>query len=160
MTVIKATKTLERAAPLVERSIIGWMHKNLFSSWLNAILTLVTAYLVFITVSGLWTWGVTDATFVAESRRECYDNSLTGACWAGVIDWLDNIFYGRYPRDEIWRNNLGAFMLVLWMAPLWMARVKGKVLIGAGVVVATGLFTLYRESRQSVQHRIVPDRIR
>ena len=122
MAVIKATKTPERAAPLVERSIIGWMHKNLFSSWFNAILTLFTAYLVFLTVSGLWTWGITDATFVAQDRRECYDNSLTGACWAGVIDWLDNIFYGRYPRDQIWRNNLGAVLLILWMAPLWMAR--------------------------------------
>lgn len=135
MAVIKATKTPERAAPLVERSIIGWMHKNLFSSWFNAILTLFTAYLVFLTVSGLWTWGITDATFVAQDRRECYDNSLTGACWAGVIDWLDNIFYGRYPRDQIWRNNLGAVLLILWMAPLWMARIKGKVLVGAGVVV-------------------------
>lgn len=135
MAIITATKTPDRAAPIGERSAIGWFHKNLFSSWLNVILSVFTAYLVFITVTGLWTWGVTDATFVAENRRECYDNSLTGACVAGVIDWLDNIFYGRYPRDQIWRINLGALMLVVWMAPLWMARVKGKVLVGAGVVV-------------------------
>jgi general L-amino acid transport system permease protein len=135
MTIITATKTPDRPAPLGNRSIIGWIHKNLFSSAFNAALTLFMAYLVFITVTGMWSWGVTDATFVAENRRECYDNSLTGACWAGVIDWLDNIFYGRYPRDQIWRINLGAVVLVLWMAPLWMARVKGKVLIGASVVV-------------------------
>jgi len=135
MAIINATKTPERAAPLGERSAIGWVHKNLFSSWFNAILTVVTGYLVFITLSGVWSWGFTDATFVAQNRRECYDNSLTGACWAGVIDWLDNIFYGRYPRDQIWRINYGALMLVLWMAPLWMGRVKGKILIGAGVVV-------------------------
>ncbi|MEH6833166.1 MULTISPECIES: amino acid ABC transporter permease [Falsihalocynthiibacter] len=135
MAIITPIKTPDRAAPLAERSIIGWMHKNLFSSWFNAILTVVTAYLVYITVTGLWTWGVTDATFIADSRRECFENSLTGACWAGVIDWFDNIFYGRYPREQIWRINLGAVLLVLWMAPLWMSRVKGKVLIGAGVVV-------------------------
>lgn len=135
MAIITPTKTPDRTAPLGERSIIGWMHKNLFSSWLNVILTVVTAYLVYITVTGIWTWGVTDATFVAENRRECYDNSLTGACWAGVIAWFDNIFYGRYPREEIWRINFGAVLLILWMAPLWMSRVKGKVLIGAGVVV-------------------------
>jgi general L-amino acid transport system permease protein len=135
MAIINAVKNPDRAAPLGERSVIGWVHKNLFSSWFNAILTVVTGYLVFITVAGVWTWGVADATFVAQNRRECYDNSLTGACWAGVIDWLDNIFYGRYPRDQIWRINFGALMLVLWMAPLWMGRVKGKVLVGAGVVV-------------------------
>ena len=135
MAIINAVKNPDRAAPLGERSVIGWVHKNLFSSWFNAILTVVTGYLVFITVAGVWTWGVADATFVAQNRRECYDNSLTGACWAGVIDWFDNIFYGRYPRDQIWRINFGALMLVLWMAPLWMGRVKGKVLVGAGVVV-------------------------
>jgi len=135
MAIINAVKNPDRAAPLGERSVIGWVHKNLFSSWFNAILTVVTGYMVFITVAGVWTWGIADATFVAQNRRECYDNSLTGACWAGVIDWFDNIFYGRYPRDQIWRINFGALMLVLWMAPLWMGRVKGKVLVGAGVVV-------------------------
>ena len=135
MAIINAEKTLDRAAPLGERTIIGWIHKKLFSSWFNAILTIVTGYLVFLTLSTVWIWGIADATFVAENRRECYDNSLTGACWAGVIDWFDNIFYGRYPRDQIWRINFGTLMLVFWMAPLWMGRVKGKELIGAGVVV-------------------------
>jgi len=135
MAIVNANKTPDRAAPLSERSVIGWAHKNLFSSWFNAILTIVTGYLVFITISGVWNWGVTDATFVAENRRECFDNSLTGACWAGVIDWLDNIFYGRYPRDQIWRINFGALVLAFWMAPLWIGRVKGKVLVGTGVVV-------------------------
>jgi general L-amino acid transport system permease protein len=135
MAIITATKTPDRAAPLGNRSIFGWIHKNLFSSAFNAVLTLFMGYLVFVIVTSLWTWAITDATFVAENRRACYDNSLTGACWAGVIDWLDNIFYGRYPRDQIWRINLGAVLLVVWMAPLWMARVKGKVLIGASVVV-------------------------
>jgi general L-amino acid transport system permease protein len=135
MAIIKAEKTPDRLAPLSERPIIGWLHKSLFSSWFNTILTIITVFLIYITVKSVWIWGFADATFVAENRRECFDNSLTGACWAGVIEWLDNIFYGRYPRDQIWRINYGALMLVLWMAPLWMARVKGKVLIGATVVV-------------------------
>ena len=33
-------------------------------------------------------------------------------------------------------------------------------LTGAVVVVATGLFTLYRESRLRIRPRVVPDRIR
>jgi S-adenosylmethionine uptake transporter len=33
-------------------------------------------------------------------------------------------------------------------------------LCGAGVVVATGLFTLYRETKLKIRHPIVPDRIR
>ncbi|WP_445327160.1 DMT family transporter [Yoonia sp. GPGPB17] len=33
-------------------------------------------------------------------------------------------------------------------------------LIGGAVVVATGLFTLYRETKLQIRHRVVPDRIR
>jgi len=33
-------------------------------------------------------------------------------------------------------------------------------LAGGAIVVATGLFTLYRESRLKIEHRVVPDRIR
>lgn len=134
MAVIKAENTPARAAPLSEMSVIGWLQKNLFSSVFNTLLTFFMLYIIYLTLTGVFVWGYVDATFVAENRRACYDFSLTGACWAGVIDWLDNIFYGRYPRDQIWRINFGALLLVFWMAPLWMSRVRGKVLVGATVV--------------------------
>ena len=134
MAIVKATKTPSRAAPLSETSFIGWLRTNLFSSTFNSILTIVTLYVIFITVRDLWTWGIGDAVWIAENRRECFDISLGGACWAGVIAWLDNIFYGRYPREELWRINLGGILLFIWMAPLWLPRVKGKVFIGLSTV--------------------------
>jgi len=135
MAIVNLTKTPDRPAPIFETSAIGWLHKNLFSSVLNTLLTFVMLYVIYLTVSGIFTWGALDATFVADNRRECYDNSLTGACWAGVFDWLNNIFYGRYPRDEIWRINFGTILLAVWMAPLWMSRVKGKILVGVSAVI-------------------------
>ncbi len=135
MAIIKTTKTPARPAPISETSVLGWLQKNLFSSAFNTVLTVFTTYVIYLTVNSVYVWGFADATFVAETRRECYGNSLTGACWAGVIDWLDNIFYGRYPREELWRINFGGILLAFWMAPLWIARAKGKVLVGASVVV-------------------------
>jgi general L-amino acid transport system permease protein len=134
MGIVKADKTPARAAPLSETTIIGWISKNLFSSWFNAILTVVTLYIIYLTVKDLWIWGVSDAVWVAENRRECFSISIDGACWAGVITWLDNIFYGRYPREELWRINLGVVLLFIWMAPLWLPRVKAKVFIGVTTV--------------------------
>ncbi|PCH67020.1 MAG: amino acid ABC transporter permease [Rhodobacteraceae bacterium] len=134
MAIINANQTPARAAPISETSILGWLHKNLFSSAFNALLTFFMLYIIYQTVSGVLTWGLFNATFVAENRRECFDNSLTGACWAGVIDWFDNIFYGRYPREEIWRIDFGGLLLALWMAPMWIPRVKGKILVGVSVV--------------------------
>lgn len=134
MAIVKATKTPARPEPLSETSVLGWMRKNLFSSVFNSILTVMATYIIYLTISGVYGWGFADATFTAENRRECYDNSLHGACWAGVIDWFDNIFYGRYPRDQIWRINFGGLLLALWMAPLWISRARGKVLVGVSVV--------------------------
>ncbi len=132
--VIQVEKTAARAAPLSETSVMGWLHKNLFSSWINTILTTVSIYIIYLVVSKLWVWGVVDAVWVAKDRRECFDINIDGACWAGVIVWLENFFYGRYPRVELWRVNFGGLMLVLWMAPLWLPRVKDKIFIGLTTV--------------------------
>jgi drug/metabolite transporter (DMT)-like permease len=37
---------------------------------------------------------------------------------------------------------------------------SGLTLVGAGIVVATGIFTLVREQRLRLRRRMVPDRIR
>jgi general L-amino acid transport system permease protein len=134
MAYVQAESTAPRAAPLSETSVLGWLQKNLFSSTVNTLLTLFSIYIIYLVVSGLWVWGVADAVWVAENRRECFDISIDGACWAGVIVWLDSFFYGRYPREELWRVNLGGLMLVLWMAPLWLPRVKDKIFIGLTTV--------------------------
>ena len=134
MSLVKTEKTPAREAPLSETTIIGWISKNLFSSVFNTIHTILTLYVIFITVRDVWVWGVADAVWTADNRRECFKISIDGACWAGVIAWMDNIFYGRYPREELWRVNLGAVLLFVWMAPLWMPRVKAKVLIGVSTV--------------------------
>ena len=134
MAIVKEQPTAARLAPLSETTFIGWLHKNLFSSWLNAALTFISLYIIYMTVTGLWVWGIGDAVWVAKDRRECFAISMNGACWAGVIEWLDNIFYGRYPRTELWRVNLGGLTLMLWMAPLWLPRVKGKIFVGLSTI--------------------------
>jgi len=134
VTIIKAVKTPARAAPLSETSVIGWMQKNLFSSVFNGLLTIATLYIIYIAVKGMWVWGIADAVWVAGNRRECFSINPDGACWAGVIAWMDNIFYGRYPREELWRINLGILSLFIWMIPLWLPRVKAKIFIGLTTV--------------------------
>ncbi len=143
MAVMKAERTAVRSAPLSETTFIGWLQKNLFSSWINTVLTIVSIYIIYTVVTGLWVWGVADAVFVAKNRRECFDININGACWAGVIVWLENFFYGRYPRVELWRVNLGGLMLILWMAPLWLPRVKDKIFIGLSTVFLYPFLAIY-----------------
>jgi len=134
MAIVKSQKTPARPAPLSESSLIGWIRKHLVSSAFNTLLTIVTLYIIYITVKGLWVWGLADAVWVADNRRECFNISVDGACWAGIFAWVDNIFYGRYPREELWRINLGILSLFIWMIPLWLPRVKAKISIGLTTV--------------------------
>jgi len=134
MAIMKAVKTRALPPPLSETSVLGWMKKNLFSSVFNSLLTFVTLYIVYMVVKGLWVWGLTDAVWFADSRRECFSVNPDGACWAGIFAWADNIFYGRYPRGELWRINLGVLSLFIWMLPLWLPRVKAKISIALTAV--------------------------
>ena len=110
------------------------MQKNLFSSMFNGLLTIATLYVIYIVAKGLWVWGIADAVWIADNRRECFKINPDGACWAGIFAWVDNVFYGRYPREMLWRINLGIFFLFVWMIPLWLPRVKAKIFIGLTTV--------------------------
>ena len=65
MAYVLAEPTAARSAPLSETSVIGWLHKNMFSSVGNAILTLISFYLVYLVVEGFYVWGIADAVWTA-----------------------------------------------------------------------------------------------
>lgn len=122
---------------------VRWLKENLFSTWYNIILTIIALLIVYYTAAALWQWGIADAVWVAEDRRECFNKNPNGACWAGVFVWFEAFIYGRYPLTERWRINLAAILLVLWMAPLWLPRVRAKILIAFSVVAFYPFLSAY-----------------
>ncbi|PCI05186.1 MAG: amino acid ABC transporter permease [Hyphomicrobiales bacterium] len=134
MEYVRTKDTPTRKPPLNESSLLGWLKINLFDTLFSSVLTILVLIAIFFAVKSLWIWGISDGVWIAETRRECFKINIDGACWAGVIAWLDNIFYGRYPREELWRINLGGLLLILWMLPLWLPRVRGKIFVGLSVV--------------------------
>lgn len=122
-------------APAATTGVIGWMRANLFSSIPNALLTFVMLYILYSIVSAFYGWGIERAVFEANTRRECLDQSPTGACWAGVQFWFIRFIYGRYPDSEIWRVNASWIIFALWMAPVWLPRVRAKMVIGLTAVL-------------------------
>ncbi|MGB3555876.1 MAG: amino acid ABC transporter permease, partial [Jannaschia sp.] len=102
----------------------------------NALMTIVGAYIAYHFVVAIVNWALIDAVWVAESRRDCLDAvGRAGACWPGVFVWFENLIYGLYPKDQVWRINLGFLALVVWMVPLWMPRVTSKIAIGLSAVM-------------------------
>ncbi len=125
-----------RPAPAAASGPIAWMRRNLFSDVPNALMTLLGAYILFVVVGAVLDWAVFGAVWSAESRRECLDAvGRAGACWPGVAEWLPNMIYGLYPKELVWRVNLGFLTLMLWIAPLFMSRVVSKVNIGVSAVL-------------------------
>jgi general L-amino acid transport system permease protein len=108
--------------PLAEAGAIGWLRKNLFSSTLNVVLTIVCALLIAWIVPPLMKFLIIDAVWDGSSRIDCLPSPGSpevGACWAFVIDRINFFTYGFYPIDERWRVNV--FFALLALGVVWMA---------------------------------------
>lgn len=109
--------------PSTSIGAIAWLRANLFSSWLNSLLTLGAAYLLYLTIPPLVQWALIDADWFGDSREACESG---GACWVFVGVRMNQFMYGLYPETEYWRINLAAILLVLLMVPLFIKRFPWK----------------------------------
>ena len=98
--------------PLTEVGIIGWVKQNLFSSWFNALLTLLSVYFLIIIFSDFipWAWG---GHWKTKSLRECLDLDPNVACFSVLTARWKQLLFGLYPAEEYWRPTL-TFMLLLF----------------------------------------------
>lgn len=133
-----------RAAPASTLGIQGWIRQNMFSSIPSAVVTLLGLWIVYAFLDAILTWAVGNAVWEASNRRECLDQvGRSGACWPGVVAWIPNLIYGLYPKDQVWRINLAALVLLMWAVPLWLPRVRSKVQIGLSLVLLFPLLASY-----------------
>lgn len=119
---------LERSSgsrpPLRQRvGPLAWVWENLFSTPLNAALTLLAIYLLYLSIPPVVQWAFIDADWVGEGPEDC---STGGACWVFVRVRFYQFLYGFYPDDQVWRVNLGFGILLALIVPLLVARIPGK----------------------------------
>jgi general L-amino acid transport system permease protein len=88
------------APPVDESGVLGWMRKNLFSSWGNGLTTVVLIVAVVWILSGFLDWAVFTANFTASVGSECRGQ---GACWALIREKYRYIFFGSFPYEQHWR---------------------------------------------------------
>ena len=102
--------------PVSTSGAIGWARNNLFSSPLNIVLTVLSAWFLWTMIPPLLTWGLFDAVWQASSRKDCWaqmDVAEGAACWAFIADRLQVFIYGFYPEGERWRVNLSFVLFVI-----------------------------------------------
>ena len=125
----------------------GWLRANLFSSWGNALVTLVILWGLLSVVPPLLRWGVFGSV-VSGSATEC--RAAGGACWAFIIEKAPFILFGTYPHDQLWRPSIVTLIFIAlfaascdrrlwrrWLLPLWLGGLAFN-----GVLMAGGLFGL------------------
>lgn len=73
------------ASPSYWQRISQWSKANLFNGWFNSILTIISVWLLYQLVGGIWTW----ATTIAQ--------------WSVVSSNFRLFLVGLYPVEEFWR---------------------------------------------------------
>lgn len=108
-----------RRPPVTSVGALGWLRKNLFSSRLNTLATLVTGSLLAWFIITFVSWAVSSAQ------------------WAVVTNNLRLITSGLYPRAEIWRMELTGALLV-FLTGLGLG-IWGRVARGVWIMVLIAL---------------------
>ncbi|WP_170403650.1 amino acid ABC transporter permease [Ruegeria arenilitoris] len=142
----------EKAPPASEVGVLGWIRHNLFSSWLNAILTIISLIFIYYVLSNILAWTF-ESVWNANSLSECREIMMATwgdthghACWGVIKDrWLQ-LLYGFYPPypvdpDATWSNppeaggwpayfrpNLTFILLLVSIAPVLFTNVPRKLL--------------------------------
>ena len=125
MNEFKALPDLE--PPSATKGVVGWMRTNLFSTPLNALLTLVVAYILYITLVPALDWALFSATFTGPDKSVCDGQ---GACWAFVGNRLPVFIYGTYPAVEHWRLDVSFLLLILSFGPQFFEKFPYKMPLG------------------------------
>ena len=83
--------------PRTEVGALGWLKKNLFSTWYDALLTVGSVGFVAAVLYGLTNW------------------ALNTARWGVVTTNIKVFMVGRYPYDQIWRvwASVGLFIVMV-----------------------------------------------
>ena len=85
------------------------INKNLNSSNINAILSLIVVFILIKYVPSLLNWLFFDANFIGNTKEDCTGD---GACWVFVRVWFNRFMYGMYPDAEQWRINISFLFLL------------------------------------------------
>ena len=120
----------EQVPPVSERGLVKWVRENLFSSPFNAIMTVLSLWVIYSIVAGSAPWFI-NGVWNANSVRECYDilDGVSGACFAVLKERFPQLIYGfKYPATEYWRPNITAILLLVALAPVLFQKLPRQLL--------------------------------
>lgn len=135
--------------PITEKGAVKWLRENLFSGWLNSILTLLGIAAVYWLISASLPW-LLHSVWKANSLGECrsaiaaaFGDTASGACWAVIRERWNQFLFGFYPTDQYWRPILAFLMLFVAVAPVLFLALPRKMLWFSAVYPAVAFWLLW-----------------
>lgn len=124
----------EREPPITEKGVIKWARENLFSGWINSILTLVAIWFLYSVISGILPW-IFHSSWNANSLGECrkaidaaFGDAADGACWAVIRERWHQLLFGFYPNELYWRPVLAFVLMMVALGPILFGHFPRKML--------------------------------
>jgi len=138
--------------PTRESGVVKWLHENLFSSWLNGILTVVGLIILALIIKSALPWWL-NGVWHASSLGECREiiaasagEGATGACWAVIRERWHQFIFGFYPPALWWRPILAFGLLFVAIGPVLYAGQKRVLTYMIGGAFLGLLITLWLAS--------------
>ena len=120
------TPTPPSPAPIATTGVIHWVHANLFTGWLNSLLTILCLLLLARGVPPLVSWVFLKATWLG-GPDACADAG--GACWTFIGAKLRILMVGTYPQDALWRPAAAGVLFAGIAVATVAGRCKNRYLV-------------------------------
>ncbi len=128
---VRETEIPPSPAPANAAGPVKWLRENLFATWGNGLLTVVSIYAIYLVLSGTLPWilgGIWNSSSLVECR-EILDGR-TGACFAVLTERWNQLLFGfKYPPDQYWRPMLALILFLVAAAPVLFFDLPRKLLI-------------------------------
>lgn len=132
---VREKMVAQSAPPVDQTGIIKWVRENLFSSWLNSVLTLLSLFVIYSVVAkiGPLFWNsIWDAGSLKECREILAAKGLTshdGFCFGVIQDRWKQLIFGFYPNEYYWRPILALVVFFIGISPILFDSIPRKMLI-------------------------------
>ena len=131
--------------PASETGLVKWLRENLFSSVFNSFLTILSIYVIFRVLSGLFPW-LANGIWDAPSLKACQGilEGASGGCFAVLTErWNQLVFGFKYPSEQYWRPTIAFLLLLVSVAPVLFSKLPRKLLILTGLYPFFGFWLIW-----------------
>lgn len=164
---VRSEMVREMPPPVSTQGPVHWIRSNLLSSPTNALLTLLSLYILWIVIPPFLRFVFFNGVFSGEDRAVCATiaqggirpDDWFGGCWAYVGAYLGQFIYGRYPDTEVWRVNVVGILFFGGLIPMLIpaAPFKRENIVFLALVFPVAAFILLTGGHVELNGFLIPD---